>query len=300
MSSIYGLVVTYERPAELQSMLTSIEGQTLRPDRILVVDNGTGVDTEGVAVAHRCDYLRTGDNLGPAGGIATGMSSILEHADDDDWLMLFDDDDPPPFDDIIERLDNFGRKMVARDSTTAGVGALGATYDRRLGVFRRLADHELAGEVSVDVIHGGRFPMYRCGTLRRSGVFDADLFFGFEEGEFGLRLRKLGFSLYLEGTLALQLRGAIGELNLPNEQRTAITKAAWRRYYGVRNATILARRYASPWTPPIVAVGGALKGCVALARAGRPMREIVLPARGAMAGLAGRTGRPINPAASTK
>ena len=301
MSEVFGLVVTYERPAELRAMLTAIKSQTLIPSRIVVVDNGTRNRAEEVAQAHGCDYVASGGNLGPAGGIALGMAKILEFAKDDDWLMLFDDDDPPPLNEIVERLERFGREMRARDASTAGVGALGATYDRRLGIFRRVNDEELTGAVPVDVIHGGRFPLYRCGTLRRVGVFESGLFFGFEEGEFGLRLRQRGHALYLEGSLGLALRKAIGEFGPQlGQQRTPITKAAWRRYYGVRNSTILARRYASPLAPLIVAGGGALKGTLALTRIHRPIREVVLPLRGAIAGLAGRTGRPINPASSTK
>ena len=43
--------------------------------------------------------------------------------------------------------------------------------------------------------------MYRCGALRRVGVFDESLFFGFEEGEFGQRLRQAGYSIYADARL---------------------------------------------------------------------------------------------------
>ena len=298
--AVWGLIVTYERPAELLAMLGAVMAQTRPPDRMLVVDNGSRHRAEDVVRSFGSDYVGTQANLGPAGGIATGMEQILREAADDDWIMLFDDDDPPPFDDVIEELLVFGSSMVERDEQTAGVGALGAVYDRRRGIFRRLPDGGLRGAVSVDVIHGGRFPLYRCGVLRASGVFDAELFFGFEEGDFGLRLRKEGYSLYLHGAMAIRLREELGELNRPNPQRTALDKAAWRRYYGVRNSTLLAKRYARRWTPPVIAAGGAIKGAIALTRSRRPLREVLLPFAGAVAGLRGRTGRTINPPTSTK
>ena len=298
--TVWGLIVTYERPTEVRAMLTAVMKQTRPPDRMLVVDNGSQHRAEDVVRSFGSDYVATGANLGPAGGIATGMEHILREAADDDWIMLFDDDDPPPFSDVIEQLLDFGAAMVESDAQTAGVGALGAVYDRRRGIFQRLPDHVLTGAVPVDVIHGGRFPLYQCRVLRAAGVFDRELFFGFEEGDFGLRLRKQGYSLYLHGQMALRLRGELGELNRPGPPRTARDKAAWRRYYGVRNATLLARRYARPWTPPVIAAGGAVKGVIALARSRRPPHEVRLPVSGAIAGLRGRTGRTINPPTSTK
>lgn len=267
---------------------------------MLVVDNGSRNHAEDVVRSFGSEYVATGTNLGPAGGIAVGMEHILREAGDNDWIMLFDDDDPPPFNDVIEELLTFGMSMVEADQQTAGVGALGAVYDRRRGIFQRLPDDVLLGAVPVDVIHGGRFPLYRCGVLRATGVFDRELFFGFEEGDFGLRLRQQGYALYLHGEMALRLRGDLGELNRSGPLRTAIDKAAWRRYYGVRNATLLAKRYARPWTPPVIAAGGTVKGVIALVRSRRPLREVWLPVSGAIAGLRGRTGRTINPTTSTK
>lgn len=298
--NVWGLVVTYERPDALATMLDAIAQQSRPPDHLLIVDNGLRYPAREVARAHGCDYLALGENTGPAGGIAEGMTEILRHAGDDDWLALFDDDDPPPFEDLLAQLVEFGQVMVGTDPRTAAVGALGARYDRARGTWVRLTDDELDGPVGVDVIHGGRFPLYRCGVLREVGVFDPDLFFGFEEGDFGLRLRQAGYRLYLKGALAQRLRVALGEDGLRGPRRTPLSKAAWRRYYGVRNSTILARRYAAPWTPPIIALGGAAKGTLALVRTRRPVRECLLPVAGAVAGLRGRTGRTINPASSTK
>lgn len=301
MSRVWGLVVTYQRPNELRAMLAAIGRQSRTPDGVWVVDNGEAEETEKVVSALGVHYVRSGENLGPAGGIALGMRHVMQEAADDDWLMLFDDDDPPPLDTIVDEVSRFGDQMATLDPATAGVGALGAQYIRKLGVWRRFRDHELSGALTVDVIHGGRFPCYRVGALRHAGVFDSALFFGFEEGEFGLRLRKMGYSLYIDGSLAHRIRDSIGQLNLSGKAlRTPVSKAAWRRYYGVRNSTILARRYGARWTPLLVALGGFAKGSLALAKARRPWPELSLPARGALDGLRGRTGRTINPLLSTK
>jgi len=299
--ALWAAIVTYRRPVELAAMLAALARQTMRVHQLVVVDNGSDPSVREAAAAAGAIYLDSGGNLGPAGGVALAMGYVLQRAGAADWLLLLDDDDPPVLDDAVEHLWRFGQRQLAFDSRTAAVGATGGRYDRRLGIFRRLEDSELTGPVAVDVIGGGHLPMYRCAVMREVGVFDRSLFFGFEEGEYGLRLRKAGYSLYADGERWLAERAANNELNVRSSSvRTSPAKAAWRRYYGVRNATILAWRYGKLWTPLVVAPGGAAKGVVALLRTRRPLPEVWLPVRGGLEGLLKRGGRTINPERSYK
>lgn len=301
MSQVWGLIVTYKRPHDLRNMLEAIARQTRQLAAVWVVDNGDDALTEGVAASHGARYINSGENLGPAGGIAVGMHEVMREAADDDWLVLFDDDDPPLFDDMVDTVVTFGNEMVLRDTRTAAVGAHGGRYNPKRGTWRRYGDDELVGPLPVDVIHGGALPCYRIGALKEVGVFDPALFFGFEEGEFGLRLRKQQYSLYIDGSLAHRLRQHVGQLGLQRSSlRTPASKASWRRYYGVRNSVILARRYGAPWTPLLVAVGGSTKGTIALVKSRRAWRDLTLPSRGAIHGILGQLGRTINPSTSSK
>lgn len=298
---LWAIVVTYHRPAELAHMLTVVQRQTRPPDHIVVVDNGSDSAARHTAEMAEATYLDAGDNLGPAGGVALAMTYILENADHEDWVVSLDDDDPPPADHLMDSVWRYGLQRLAADPLTAGVGCHGADYDPRKGVFRRYEDAELHSHVKVSVIAGGALPMYRCATLRTVGVFDRDLFFGFEEGEYGLRINQAGLRLYVQGETALEMRRLLGVLGQSSaDARTAPEKAAWRRYYSTRNSTLLAWRYAAPLAPFFVALGGAAKGTLALALRGRPWREVMLPARGAVDGLLSRDGRTLNPTRSYK
>ena len=298
---LWAAVVTYRRPDELAVMLHAVGRASMAVHQLVVVDNGSDPAVEQLAQGAGARYVDSGENLGPAGGIAVAMHVVLEQATDDDWLLLLDDDDPPPDDQAIANLWEFAHTCLADDPGTGAVGHTGGVYRRRLGIWRRPEDAELVGRVSVDVIGGGHLPMYRCAVIREVGVFDRSLFFGFEEGEYGMRLRTRGFSMYADGPRWLTHRRALGVAETPSKQvRTALTTAAWRRYYGVRNATIVAKRYAAPWAPLVVAAGGAWRGMRALQRTGRPRDEWLLPLRGARDGLLSRTGRTINPQNSTK
>lgn len=298
---LFAAVVTYRRPDELAHMLGAVKRQTKPVSELVVVDNGSDEASRRLALDAGATYLDPGGNLGPAGGVATAMRHVLTHANDGDWLVMLDDDDPPRADDLLARLWDFAQAQAAIDPLTAAVGELGGRYDPRMGIFRRVAACEIVGAVPVDVIGGGHLPMYRCGALRRVGVFDESLFFGFEEGEFGQRLRQAGYSIYADARLWQEWRAdTTAQGGAHQATRTSPHKAAWRRYYGVRNATLIAWRYGDFGAPLLVALGGAAKGVFALASTRRPPREVLLPLRGALDGLLRRRGRPINPSRSVK
>ena len=298
---MWGVVVTFARPATLESMLNSLERQTRPVDHLLVVDNGSDPRVAAIAASHAADYLDSGGNIGPAGGIALGMQHVLARAAEGDWILLVDDDDEPADDDLLRQLWIFGEGEHSRDGRVGGVAVAGSVYRRNLGIFRRLEDDELTGVVDLDVLFGGSLPMYRVSAAREVGGFDVDLFWGFEEGEYGLRMRSRGYRLCAPGPAFLRSRelGGTGGVESRNV-RTPLEKAAWRRYYSIRNSTVLARRYGGPVAPLITSVGGAGKGVLAMLRAGRPLSEVALAPRGALHGLTGRLGRRVDPGRNDK
>ena len=299
--ALWAAVVTFHRPTELAAMLAAIQRQTKQADHLLVVDNGSDASVRVVAAKAGADYIDPGDNLGPAGGVATAMEYMLERAADEDWLLLLDDDNPPEATDAFEAIWRFGHQQKLEKPSTGGVGSQGGFYDPRLGIWHRPEDADLVGPVRVDVTGGGYLPLYRCDVIRKVGTFDRTLFFGFEEGEYGQRLRSRGYSMWADGDRWLAGRTAAGQLGIKATQaKTSHKKAAWRRYYGIQNATIVAWRYGRAWTPFLVAAGGALLGVRALVRARRPLREMVLPIRGAVDGLLQRTGRTVDPGLNRK
>lgn len=298
---IWGVAVTYRRPEVLDATLGRFADQTRTLDELVIVDNGSEPEVADVASRHGATYLDPGDNLGPAGGFADAMRHVLERSGDDDWILLIDDDDPPADRECLARLWDFGLTCAGADDRTAGVGNGGSRYDRTRGTFRRLDDLELSGAVPVDVLFGGSQPLYRCSAVNRVGTFDERFFWGFEEAELGLALRSAGLRLYVDGDALAATRAVRGTLGIaPGAPRTSQRKAAWRRYYSVRNSTVLAARHARPWARFFVAFGGAAKGVVALARHRRPRAEVWLPVRGAVDGLRGRLGRTVDPGSNEK
>jgi glycosyltransferase involved in cell wall biosynthesis len=246
---LIGVLPTYRRAKILGRTLEDLGMQTRSLDYLIVVDNETSAETERVVASAsiagcEIEYLSPGENMGFAGGVAAGMRRALEFAADADWIVLLDDDDPPRFTSALERLSSFAATMRLRDPLTAAVGISGGWFDWRRGRMRRVADAQLQEEaIPLDHVAGNQLPFFLVGTVRRVDVFCDELFFGFSELEFGLRLWTSGYTLYGYGPLWLESRKQTGRVGLELKPSLRLQPVNWRDYYSLRNAIFILRRF---------------------------------------------------------
>ena len=211
---LYGVLVTFRRPAALAITLERLAHQDRRLDRLVVVDNAPSDDSRAAvsgaaAVAGSVEHLEMDENVGFTGGVAAGMRRVLQFADDRDLIVVLDDDDPVPYLTIFSDLERFAEDMLRDDPRTAGVAITGGRFDWKRGRIQRVPDRELHGPVAVDHLAGNQVPFYLVGAVRSAGTFHAPLFFGLSELEFGLRLTRAGLHLLRAGRhLAPEERGA--------------------------------------------------------------------------------------------
>ncbi len=295
----FGVLVTFRRPEALARMLTALAGQTRHLDRLIVVDNEpTAVTREVVErLAPEAEYVPAAENLGPAGGIALGMVTLLEVADDRDWIVTLDDDDPPEDPMLLAALLAFATDLAARDRSVGAVGADGVRCDRRRGLTVWVPDDELRGEVDVDYVGGDFFPVYSVAALRAAGPMRAELFFGFEELELGLRVRDAGYRIVVPGALCRAWRESSGRLGLAVSPSRTLGALSWRRYYSLRNLVWLLRdRGAILGAVRVSCVVGVAKPLVNLVHTpGAAMRHLRLNLRALLHAWTGRIGRTIEP-----
>jgi glycosyltransferase involved in cell wall biosynthesis len=242
-SRLLGIVVTYKRPSELGQSLAALVAQTRRLDRLIVVNNEPGSDVRAVVEQHplaagTVSVIDTPDNLGPAGGIASGMEALLQDASDTDFVVVFDDDDPVVDNEVLADL---AVAAAAGGPRLGGVGLRGAVLDRRTGRLRppSMAGSDAAPSARVDYLKSGWTPLYSVRAIREIGPFDAGLFFGFDDLEFGLRLVDAGYLLEAHELGREQA-------DPPSTPSLGYRRAEWRTYYTVRNLVIVLRRHASP------------------------------------------------------
>lgn len=284
-------------------MMVSLAAQDRKLDRLVVVDNDPTPQNEeivrrGYPDADAVEYLPATQNLGPAGGIALGMDRVLKFANDRDWIVLADDDDPPFSTALLGDLERFGESMLAADPLTVAVGCVGARFESgRLIAMSRISDGRAGDAVAVDVIGGNQFPLYLTSAVRAVGPFSRKLFFGFDDLEYGLRLRKAGFSLYANAALWRETKKVVGQSGVDIRPSLGLSELSWRRYYELRNLIHILRSFGRTGTAMRVSLVRGL---------GKPLANLVVSPRASMNHLrmnlkacwdawTGRMGRTIEP-----
>lgn len=247
---LIGVLPTYRRTHVLAMTLEELARQTRPLDLLIIVDNEGNPSTEALVrgAGSSVEYLSLPDNEGFCGGVAAGMRYALRSATDDDWIVVLDDDDPPRFVDALERLHRFAEGMRRSDPRTAAVGISGGGFDWRKGTLRRIPDAALRGSVAVEHLASNNLPLFRVGAVREVGTYSAELFFGFEELEYGRRLLNTGHTLYGHGELWIESRHRAGRIGHVLRPSMGLDAPTWRDYYSLRNLIFILRRFGHPWT----------------------------------------------------
>jgi GT2 family glycosyltransferase len=250
--SVTAVVLTHRRPRLATEVVRSlIEREGLRPERVVVVINGSG-GLDDAALASLVHLVRLPTNRGPAGGFGAGMEAAF--ADPSvRWAYLCEDDvglfslPSPRLADVVRRADArsrlpgpplgavvaYGRRFVGRGSHTLNV------------VPPTGSPHELA---PVDVAGWGA-------TLLSRAVFDAGIvpdpewFFGLEDFDFFCRVRQAGFDVLVDAISARAVEDeqtSAGRTGALRPHRPVDEHEAWRSYYHARNTFLLARRHGRP------------------------------------------------------
>lgn len=228
-------VITKDRPDVLLLTIQKLMNQSLPPSFVLVIDNGSQ-NLTSLRIKElndeRVSHYSVGYNAGPAGGAYWGMKLLFERGND--WVLWVDDDDPPKFDDLFEKMFQI---VSDNDTPSLGmVGAVGERFNTKMAKIIRLEDEELKGYLDVDTISGNMFPLISKKVFEKGIQPDEKFFFGFEELDFGLALKRAGFNIMISGELHFMHRELAGRLNL--HKKLSLKRndnSIWREYYGVRN-----------------------------------------------------------------
>jgi len=255
-----GFVMTYRRPEILGGTLSKIFEQTRPPERLLVVDNGACDRTRALvegADDPRLVYRRMPDNLGPAGAAAFGLETLTEQGFE--WMYWAGDDGPPAPSELLERLLELAGEAPGQLGAVAGGGV---DWDWSRGRMVRIPSSRLRGAVAVDAVPGGSVLLVHRRTVERAGLPDVRLFWGFEDIEYCLRMRRAGLRLLASGEVMRERRERADRLDLAYRRspvpREPIDRLA-RSYYTTRNLIFVMRR---TFGRPDLARRRALKGLV--------------------------------------
>jgi len=230
---VVAVVVTWNRRELLAESLDAIEAQTHPPSRVVVVDNAS---TDGTGEMLRNEYSRLDlvhleENLGGAGGFATGIGRAL--AGDPDLVWLLDDDtvpEPSAAEHLVAAWSSYdgeppavlASKVVWTDGRDHPMNTPrsrpGATPDER----------SRADAIGCTPIRSASFVSVMCDAarIRERGLPVADYFLWNDDFEYSTRLIRGGVGLYCPDSVVVHKTKVFGSTE---------TDPGERFYFEVRN-----------------------------------------------------------------
>lgn len=192
---IVAVIVTMDRPRELETLLKVLTEQRRRADITIVVENSTNPQTAAVIAAHsHVRHVVSRRNLGGAGGFALGI--LLALAEGATYVWLMDDDGLPEAPDCLDGL--FAQAVTLQaDVTSPVIIDIGDESTLAFPYFiggRRVTErHDLAGRhVIKHFAHLFNGALIKAETFARFGVPDYRLFVRGDEVDFLHRVRRGG------------------------------------------------------------------------------------------------------------
>ena len=154
----------------------------------------------------------------------------------------------------------------------------------------------------VDYVPTGHVPAFSVRAVQRCGPMMPELFYGYLEVEFGLRLRRFGCAIYGHGELCRKYRKLAADRRERNNEEPrgpilGLRPYDWRRCYTLRNEIYVLRSSGHTTTAlRVAAIRGILKPLAWLPF--RPREAAVhlqKNARAILDGWMGRLGRTLEP-----
>jgi dTDP-4-dehydrorhamnose reductase len=250
---VYAVVYTYNRRELAAQCLEALRRQTVRPERIVFVDNGSTDGTRAFLAARGLldglDYVRLEQNSGAAGGLDAGIGHAYRRGCDWAWVM---DDDVVPDPDALDEL---RRAYEENFAGTARVGFLVsqlAAADGRPNNVPQIDDRIVAsdrcaewGELLAKGIVRVRIATLTSillprATIERCGTPCRDFFIWGEDTDYTLRITDWRPGWLVGRSRAVHLRGVGGFLDIFNEENPGRQHDF---YYLYRNTTYHRRAF---------------------------------------------------------
>ncbi|MFL2068941.1 glycosyltransferase [Leuconostoc mesenteroides] len=243
--------VTFNRSDKLINAVNSIENQTVKPQKILIVDNASVDDTlkvvEDLKLKHsNIIYLRLSTNIGGAGGFSEVIKAALTLQNEDNDFLLLADDDIVYHENYAENLINIAKQRMD-SSVFVGrvVNKLDGTDNKHFTIRKKVSENvfEMKSFTFLGV-------MLKISLIKKIGLPRADFFIWEDDREYADRIN--GYSKII-GVYNAEMNHDIPKNN------GSITGPDWRSYYGIRNYTMRMRihkKFPKNYILPIVHYSG--------------------------------------------
>ncbi len=243
---LVAVVLNYRTPRDTVLAVRSLVSGSRPPDRVIVVDNGSGDDS--LAVLQRrlggIDVVATGTNLGFSAGTNLGIRRALASGA---GRVLLVNGDVILARDTVRRLEEAlaepGVGVVApvilHRSAPTRIASAGMSFHPLTGRMRHLfaetpaATRPVPDRLPVAGVMGCAM-LVSADVFERVGAFDDDYFFSFEDLDLCLRAARAGLASLTVGAAVAYHAGS----------RSIGPDSPARLYYATRNHLLVARRSA--------------------------------------------------------
>jgi GT2 family glycosyltransferase len=230
---VAAVIVAYESGRHLGAAVEALLSQTVRPARIIVVDNAS-IDGAAESVARRyqdVELIRLDRNI----GFAAASNLAVRRAHDCDWIALVNPDAMPAPDWLERLLDAagtnpdfafFASRLVSAEDERVLDGA-GDAYHVSGFAWRRGHGCQTDESNTREVFSAcAAAALYRRGAFLEVGGFDETFFCYFEDTDLAFRLRLTGRRcLYVDSAVATHAgstsTGRSSDFTLFHQQRNA-------------------------------------------------------------------------------
>lgn len=246
---IYAVVVTYNRLHLLKKTINALKGQTVKPDKVIIVDNASIDSTSDYLKELQDDTLfriiNLNHNMGGAGGFSTGMKEAIKEGCD--WVWLMDDDtEPTPAalenlircKDLSPHIGYLASRVLWKDGQAHLMNVPWVRQD--VNVDGILYPFDKFGDKNAFTINCASFVsfMVKSKVVKKIGLPYKEFFIWLDDFEFSMRVKSHGyFGLYVYDSVALHNT----ERNEAANLSTAAASQAWKFFYEVRNRMFLSR-----------------------------------------------------------
>ncbi|MEP7106622.1 MAG: glycosyltransferase family 2 protein [Ferruginibacter sp.] len=185
MEKVIAVVVTYNRKVLLSQCITALRNQTLKPDAILVVNNGSTDNTEQWLQSQKDIFFITQKNLGSGGGFYAGINWAFKHNYSWIWCM---DDDGYSREDALEKILEADVEILSLRNCAV------LNKDDKKSFVWKTKNYTTIDEVDTKLIKGIGHPfngtMLHRNLIERVGLPKPKLFVWGDESEYYCRITK--------------------------------------------------------------------------------------------------------------
>ncbi|MCE7066589.1 glycosyltransferase family 2 protein [Dyadobacter sp. CY326] len=252
MNNIAAVVVTFNRLELLKGCINALRQQTVRPDAIVVVNNGSSDGTDSWLAEQNDLILVNQNNLGGAGGFYTGIKEAYEQGYE--WIWVMDDD-------CVADKDCLENMLASRTSDDVlclaplVVDREGNIDTRHRGCFDfsqgsssiyTPINEKNDGDILVDFASFVGL-MVHSSAIKQVGLPKREFFIHNDDVEYCLRLNQVSRVQVSVKAKIYHLENATAS----GERKTFLHKVnyrtpfdkLWIRYYGMRNMTWIKKKY---------------------------------------------------------